>query len=83
VALLSEYYHRETSTTRREEIKNLCIGGISGYNWAKRYAGEKFEEKPIIRWLDILLKNHIHSVHQIGCSSGRELAHFARIYPDI
>jgi trans-aconitate methyltransferase len=86
---MSEYYRPTTSTSRREELKNLCMGGDAGVAWAEHYATVSFPSPetanvPMFQVLEeSLLQGDAKVVHQVACSSGREVAHFARLYPEV
>ncbi len=94
-AILRRYYCDGTTTEERERLKALCLGGGSGTQWAKSYVASRFwvdeedrrrafERRAMFQWLeDLLGSNTVDSVHQVGCSSGRELAFFARRHPHV
>jgi trans-aconitate methyltransferase len=83
------YYSPDATTIRREEIKQLCMGRDSGVAWAKRYLEKGFPEPQTanLPMFSILQKwfasGEIRSAHQVGCCSGREIAWFARHFPEI
>lgn len=88
-------YLKESDPDRREELKSLAMGGVSGRNWAKEYDGEPldfnsrighmtFQEAcPIFDEIEKVLQNAKSNlvVIQIGSSSGREIAYFAAKFP--
>ena len=86
---MSEYYNPTTATDRREALKELCMGKDSGVAWANEYARRGFPDEftdrtPIIRMLDRWLSaGKAREVHQVACSSAREVAYFAQRYPHI
>jgi hypothetical protein len=88
-ALDREYYARTTSTDRREAIKALCMGVDSGVRWAKQYLKRGFPDPftPMISMFgeleSRLASGKVASVHQVACCSGREIAYFAKRYPQI
>lgn len=78
------YYRSNTSTEIREGLKSLCMGSISGYKWSEHYALSNSYQTPIfVSILKTLDTSNIYKVHQVGCSSGREVSYFARRYPNI
>lgn len=84
-----EYYKSSTPTKRREEIKSYIMGGNAGAEWAKNYAKDfnlerNLQIRPFFSWIQQLLSEQkIKTVHQVGCSSGRELAYLATQYPEV
>lgn len=88
-SLDAAYYAPDASTLRREEIKQLCMGSDSAVAWAKRYLKKGFPEAqtanlpmfPLLQ--DWFASGGIRSAHQVGCCSGREIAWFARNFPEI
>ncbi len=86
-AVLERYYDPRTSTQERERLKSLRMSGRNGVEWARHYARKGFPDEqtarlPIWRWLeDLLGDGSVEHVHQIACSSGREIAHYARACP--
>ena len=91
----SEYLSEKNPDTR-ESLKALAMGGTSGRNWAADYDSREFdlsgrignlsfnEADPLFGAIDeILIKNHGRRVCicQVGSSSGREIAYFAKKYP--
>ena len=83
-ALLAEVY--KANKNRRLEISQLFFGATAGVEWAKKYNDEGFDsdkhfkQKKIFHWLSDLLDSANLSVHEIGTSSGRQSAFFAKKY---
>jgi SAM-dependent methyltransferase len=88
-ALDREYYDSATSTARREAIKGLCMGDESGVRWARQYLERGFPDRytPLIAMFgeleSRLASGLVASVHQVGCCSGREIAYFAKRFPEV
>jgi hypothetical protein len=86
---MRRYYAAGKSTAERESLKSICMSGEQGAQWANYYAEIGFDEtsmdiNPSYRMVDERLSSgEISSFHQVGCSSGREVAYFARRYPSI
>ena len=84
---IDQVYLAEADPDERERLKCLCMGGISGVAWADHYeaAPVDFEAYPWFVAFDQALEQATPGsvAIQIGCSSGRELAHFARRHPRV
>jgi tRNA G46 methylase TrmB len=84
---IDEIYLVEADPDERERLKSLCMGGISGVAWADKYeaAPIDFEVYPWFGAFNKALEEAApeSAAIQIGCSSGREVAHFARRHPRI
>jgi len=92
-------YWSETNPDLRTAKQGLLMGGESGAEWAKHYDSSPFppdegtkvgsisfsEALPIFEDLKNVLRNKINptTLIQIGSSSGREIAWFARQFPHI
>ena len=87
--VLTKYYSKNTTSEEREFLKYMCMGKESGVRWAKYYASIEFPNEKtnmidLYNWLDsTLLDSTIRHVHQVACSSGREIAYYAKKYPKI
>ena len=89
--LFREYHAPKTPSARREELKRMCISDEAGIKWADYYASLGFQPQDpgeayitMWRWIEELLKSgEIKNAHQVACSSGREIAYFAKRYPAI
>ena len=85
----SEYYNFATPTSRRETLKDLCMGQESGVVWAEDYASRGFPTEetahiPMFHMLEECLSaGQIKTVHQVACGSGREIAYFAQRHPEM
>ncbi len=90
-------YVSEKDADKREALKGFAMGGNSGKNWAASYNSRVLnlnerignmssrEAQPFFDAIDeICIKNKGKNVYvcQIGSSSGREIAYFAKKYPD-
>jgi len=92
---IDQVYLAERDADRREALKDVCMAGRSGVSWAEvydrrpidrteRYGDLSFDEaSPWFPAMDRALSSAPAQalVAQIGCSSGRELAHFAGRFP--
>lgn len=88
-------YLMEQDPDRREQLKAICMGSESGRAWATEYDSRPIdlntplgnstlgEAWPIYNELNRVLANYQGTVVQIGCSSGREVAYFARGHPAV
>lgn len=89
-------YLKEKDPDKREKLKSLVMGGKSGENWAKNYNSRNLdfsqkcghlsfqEAQPIFDELNGICENYKENsllVFQIGSSSGREIAYFAKRFP--
>lgn len=87
--ILAEYYSRNTSTQRREDLKIMAMGNDGGVTWAKQYANRGFPEEnslpPSMFGMleERLSRGGIKNVHQVACGSGREVAYFARQHQSV
>lgn len=89
-------YLKEQDPNKRELLKGLAMGGVSGRKWASTYDSRPLdfnsmvghmtmhEACPIYDEIDDICQNTQRGlvVLQIGSSSGREIAHFAAKFPD-
>lgn len=90
-------YLPEKNPDKRELLKSLAMGGNSGKNWAAMYNSRQLdfssrighllfrEADPLFDALDEILLQNVGRrlcVCQIGSSSGREIAYFAKKYPE-
>lgn len=90
-------YLPQKNPDKRELLKSLAMGGNSGKNWAEMYdsRGLEFsqgighlsyrEADPLFDALDEILLQNVGRrlcVCQIGSSSGKEIAYFAKKYPE-
>ena len=89
-------YLKELNPDKREELKSIAMGGVNSANWAAYYdsralnlAAKAFdpntqEALPVLAYVEAACaRDRPDRVIQIGCSSGREIAYFANLYPDI
>jgi hypothetical protein len=89
-------YLKELNPDKREELKSIAMGGVNSANWAAIYDSRALnlsakafdpntqEALPILAYVEAACeKDKPDRVIQIGCSSGREIAYFAKLYPDI
>ena len=81
---LQKIYLGELNPDKREELKSLCMDGLSGRNWAEYYYNKPFDED--IYFFDKVNKRleslcHSHLIVQVGCSSGKDIALFAKNFP--
>lgn len=88
-------YLKEKDPDKREDLKELAMGGNSGREWAKRYDSKPLdfnsmigdmtfnEALPMFNEIENILKTMKAKivVIQVGSSSGREIAYFANKYP--
>lgn len=90
-------YLKERNPDKRENLKELSMGGSSGKEWAKYYNTNPIssdfntkrghlsfrEAAPLFDEIEGILKNSKTDllIIQIGSSSGREIAYFAAKYP--
>lgn len=94
---MSDVYLAEPDPDRREALKAICMGGASGTAWADHYEATPIDRNchigelsfddavPLYPALDRLLSDAAPDtlVVQIGTSSGRDIAYFARRYPQM
>lgn len=85
----------ESDPDRSEELKKLCMGGVSGRNWAQFYDDIPLDFSGPFGCLDfakahpffneiaevILASKEALLLLQVGSSSGREVAYFAEKFP--
>ena len=87
--VMHEYYSPVTSTSRRETLKNLCMGEESGVAWAEYYANVGFPTKDTAKVAmfsfleECLSAGHVKTVHEVACGSGRMAAYFAQQHPEV
>ena len=92
---INKIYLKETNPDRREDLKDICMGGESGAEWAQIY-----ENQPVVPssygdldfdvafpWLKssyaIIEKSPKNSIFiQLGCSSGKEVDFLAQQFPE-
>ncbi len=85
--VMAEYYHPETPSSRREALKGFCMSAEQGVAWATQYAQRGFPDRDtgdlaMFRMLEErMAEGRVQRLHQVACSSGREIAYFARRYP--
>lgn len=84
-SISNEYYSSSTTTQRRIELINMVISRDAGVKWANYYLSFGFTEKDIdnnemFLWINTLLEENsqIKTIHQVACSSGREIAFLAQ-----
>lgn len=88
-------YLQEPSPEKREALKDICMGGDSGVEWAADYDSRPIDLdseyldldfRSAHPWYDALRKElekcPTAQIIQIGSSSGRELAYYARDFPN-
>ena len=88
-------YLAEPDPDRREALKDICMAGESGVSWAEHYEETPIRREGKVGdlafdaacpWFDGLeaalaaAPPNARTV-QIGCSSGREMAHYAQRFP--
>ena len=88
-SISNEYYHTNTTTNRRMELVDLVMSKEAGVKWANYYLSFGFNENDLNKSkmfssLNKLLSENkqIKSIHQVACSSGREIAFFASKFAD-
>lgn len=85
----SRYYAPDTPTPERERLKSICMAGQSAIAWAEHYLSLGFPEQQtsiiaMFQGIDNALQsNQIRTAHQVACCSGREIAYYARRYPEV
>ena len=85
--LSDEYY--TANFDRRRQIASMFYGQEESVRWAKNYNDNvEFdyqtlfsEEKLSLTWVEKMLSTKNYSVHELGTSSGRQIAHFAKKFP--
>lgn len=88
-AIDHRYYDAAASTKDRESIKALCMARSSAVKWARHYLSLGFPDRytPALKMFDeiesLLASGSVQIVRQVACCSGREIAYFARRYPQI
>ena len=88
-AIDQRYYDAAASTKDRETIKALCMARSSAVKWARHYLSLGFPDRytPALKMFDeiesLLGDGSVKMVRQVACCSGREIAYFARRYPQI
>ena len=91
-AWVEQIYLKQPDQTKREKLKQSLLGDKPDLLWAEYYQTtsppmEELKNFPMgqyIREIEYMLdRGKDFSVFQIGCSSGREIAYFAKKYPDI
>ena len=88
-AIDQRYYDAAASTKDRETIKALCMARSSAVKWARHYLSLGFPDRytPALKMFDeiesLLASGSVQIVRQVACCSGREIAYFARRYPQI
>jgi SAM-dependent methyltransferase len=89
-------YWNEPCPDVRVRLQSLLMGGQSGVNWAQTYGATEFDPKttakvgeltfqqacPGFLWLNSLLEKLENAdIYQIGSGSGREVAYYAKLFP--
>lgn len=83
------YYSEGCSCEERESIKARCMGEASAVAWARQYLARGFPDAttpylPMFEEIEKVLRSgEVKSVHQVACCSGREVAYFAKRYPEV
>ena len=86
-AMIEEYY--TSNLVKRRKIASMFFGANASVQWAKNYNAklnffdysEHVKEKISMSWLKNKLSTGNFNVHEIGTSSGRHIAHFAKLFP--
>lgn len=88
-SISDEYYKNNTTTSRRMQLIDMVISDEAGVKWAEYYLSKSFGDDDVLKnrmflWIDELLSTNsdIIDVHQVACSSGREVAYFSKKYKD-